>query len=76
MPDPHRKVPCLGCNGTGKCWPCSGTGAMEGFTDHVGAFGPPGKRYPWKRCTACYGSKKCSCCKGTGKREAWEQGEF
>lgn len=62
--DPYRLVDCKACAGTGKCFPCEGTGAIEPFTDEHGIWGRPGHTYPAKRCAACRGSGRCIACLG------------
>ena len=55
--DPHSKEPCKACDGSGKCWLCDGTGALE----------------TGKRCPSCQGSKKCVGCGGKRWRYVYEQ---
>jgi len=71
MSDEQAKL-CPGCQGTGKCFRCDGTGTIvqrlpgpsamsSGTLQHSSGAG--GRR----TCTKCYGSGTCSTCKGSGK---------
>lgn len=68
----HTSAICKGCNGTGKCTMCGGTGYLtcsvcygRGYTDsgRCAACDGRGKNI----CPACHGTGNCGVCHGTGK---------
>lgn len=73
MKTPKTEKPvCTGCQGSGKCLKCEGTGhvlhnqptPMAVISGTIRGDSQTGTR---RTCPRCYGSGTCQVCKGTGK---------
>ncbi len=72
MSDEAKDI-CPGCQGSGKCLKCNGTGnVVQSLPSPITVISGESQRESktWRTCNRCYGSGICEVCKGTGKAHA------